>query len=287
MEPQVAGQTEGFEVAGLRLAPEDETRGSGLCPGAWRPEPGNEWCLPWQKLGHALALLREVRAHADAHEDAGLKGALQAAAVAAGPAAEDRANTGSIELIIGPMFVEKTTEVVRRVRRAALASTPSVLVKYSGDTRYERGAVVATHAEVRQASSPGSEERAPIRVVVAATLAAAELDEDEMVVGVDEGQFFPDLTRQCEAWAAEGRRVIVGALDGTFARRPFGQVCELVPLCESVEKQRGVCMACRRQASAFSQRLGGGTATIEVGGRESYRSVCRQCYFAAEPKASA
>lgn len=183
---------------------------------------------------------------------------------------------GSIELILGPMFSEKTSEMVSRVRRAAFAEQPGVIIKYIRDVRYERDEVVATHAEVRQASTPGTDSCAAIRVVAAETL--GEVEVAEPVVGVDEGQFYPDLLEKCEQWAGEGRRVIVAALDGDFLRRPFGRVCELVPRCESVEKRRGVCMCCRRRESAFTQRLGSGTAVIEIGARESYRAVCRDCY---------
>lgn len=39
------------------------------------------------------------------------------------------------------------------------------------------------------------------------------------VVGIDEGQFFPDLMPFCEAAANAGKIVIVAALDGTFQRK--------------------------------------------------------------------
>jgi thymidine kinase len=179
------------------------------------------------------------------------------------------------------MFGGKSEEMVSRARRAALANKPTLIVKFRGDDRYERGDVVATHADVRQASTPGSAAAAPIRVVSAATLASLGVP-DEDVIGIDEGQFYPDLLEVCEQWAAAGKRVIVAALDGDFLRRPFGQVCELVPRCESVEKKRGVCMVCRDRDSSFTQRLSESTALVEIGAQESYRSVCRQCYFHRE-----
>lgn len=189
------------------------------------------------------------------------------------------AQQGSISLVIGPMFSGKTTEVVTRVRRYALAGKPCLVVKYSRDERYAPGSVVASHAEVRQDSTPESSSCAAIRVVAVERLAdAAAAGLPETVVGVDEGQFFPDLVLCCEQWAAEGRHVIVAALDGDFRRRPFGQVCELVPLSESVVKLSGVCMRCRERASAFSQRLSSSTAVVEIGACELYRSVCRGCF---------
>jgi len=196
----------------------------------------------------------------------------------------DPTHDGRIELIIGPMFSSKTSEMLSRVRRAALADQAAVIIKFRGDRRYDAAAVVATHADVRQASSPETETIACMRVVPADTL--SEVVVSELVVGVDEGQFYPDLVECCERWATEGRRVIVSALDADFARRPFGHVCNLIPLCEAVEKRNGVCMVCRRRDSAFSQRIGQSTELVEIGARESYRTVCRQCYAATAPAAA-
>lgn len=39
------------------------------------------------------------------------------------------------------------------------------------------------------------------------------------VLGIDEGQFFPDIVSFCEDMANAGKLVIVAALDGTFQRK--------------------------------------------------------------------
>lgn len=39
------------------------------------------------------------------------------------------------------------------------------------------------------------------------------------VIGIDEGQFFPDTVEFCEEMANLGKTVIVAALDGTFQRK--------------------------------------------------------------------
>lgn len=44
--------------------------------------------------------------------------------------------SGSIELILGPMFSGKTTELLRRMRRHRLADRRVVVIKYVKDTRY-------------------------------------------------------------------------------------------------------------------------------------------------------
>ena len=43
---------------------------------------------------------------------------------------------GEIQLILGPMFSGKTTELLRRIRRFQVAKRECVVLKYAKDTRY-------------------------------------------------------------------------------------------------------------------------------------------------------
>jgi hypothetical protein len=51
---------------------------------------------------------------------------------------------GSIEMIIGPMFAGKSTELLRRVRRLEIAGKKCLHVKYAADTRYDADCIT-TH----------------------------------------------------------------------------------------------------------------------------------------------
>ena len=44
---------------------------------------------------------------------------------------------GSLEVIFGPMFSGKSTELQRRLRRHTMASRRVLVVKYAGDNRYD------------------------------------------------------------------------------------------------------------------------------------------------------
>jgi len=89
--------------------------------------------------------------------------------------------SGSIELIIGPMFSGKSTELLRRVRRNKFSKKSCILVKYKFDTRYSNEGV-ATHDKlsVKAISCTGIEE------------IYSELLKYQ-VIGIDEGQFFKDV----------------------------------------------------------------------------------------------
>jgi len=173
---------------------------------------------------------------------------------------------GQIQLILGPMFSGKSTELIRRLKRYQVAQYAVLIVKYAKDQRYdEKG--IATHC-------------GQVLPAVAADR-LAELQErarEYDVIGIDEGQFFPDLVAWCEQMANSGKIVLVAALDGTFQRRPFPEILSLVPLAEDVTKLQAVCMRCFRDA-AFSKRISEEAGVEVIGGADKYMAVCRHCYF--------
>jgi thymidine kinase len=58
----------------------------------------------------------------------------------------------------------------------------------------------------------------------------------------------------CERLANEGKIVIVAALDGTFERKPFNKILELIPFCEKVKKLIAICYYCKEESGAFTKR---------------------------------
>ncbi|XP_056405883.1 thymidine kinase, cytosolic [Hyla sarda] len=177
---------------------------------------------------------------------------------------------GQIQVIFGPMFSGKSTELMRRVRRFQIAQYKCLVIKYAKDTRYSKEQL-ATH------------DRHTMSAVSACNL--SDLCTEALnysVIGIDEGQFFPDVVEFCEDMANKGKTVIVAALDGTFQRKAFGDILNLVPLAESVVKLNAVCMECYREAS-YTKRLGAEKEVEVIGGADKYHSVCRPCYFRNKP----
>lgn len=54
------------------------------------------------------------------------------------------ATVGHIEIVLGPMFSGKTTELIRRIRRYKHGNRRCLLIKYKHDTRYSEE-MAATH----------------------------------------------------------------------------------------------------------------------------------------------
>jgi len=94
---------------------------------------------------------------------------------------KNKCECGRIELIYGPMFSGKSTELLRRIKRFMIAKKHCAVVKYKFDTRYAEEEM-ATH------------DKQLIKAIPTTLLADvySKLQKYE-VVGIDEGQFFPDV----------------------------------------------------------------------------------------------
>jgi len=89
---------------------------------------------------------------------------------------------GRIELIIGPMFAGKSTELLRRMKRLEISGKKCLHIKYAGDNRYTDEACIATHdKQLRKAMA--------CKVLSEIEYAFASYD----VIGIDEGQFMADI----------------------------------------------------------------------------------------------
>lgn len=115
-----------------------------------------------------------------------------------------------IDLVLGPMFAGKSTELLRKIKRYRVASKKCLLIKYANDTRYSEECVSTHDKQMQKAVSCKD------------LMEVKDIADEYEVIGVDEGQFFDNLLEFCETMANQGKCVIVAALDGTFERKPFG-----------------------------------------------------------------
>ncbi|KAH0787760.1 thymidine kinase family protein [Histomonas meleagridis] len=173
---------------------------------------------------------------------------------------------GSIELILGPMFAGKSTEMLRRIERAELAKLRCIVLKYSKDKRYSVDKVSTHDLQMHKA--------VPCCLLMDTYSTCLKYE----VIGIDEGQFFPDIVEFSQELANQGKRVIIAALDGTFQRKPFGQILRLISKCESIKKLSAVCTITGKKAP-FSQRLVKSDDIELIGGAEMYRAASRSSYF--------
>eukprot|EP00040_Diaphanoeca_grandis_P043991 m.10963 g.10963 ORF g.10963 m.10963 type:complete len:246 (+) comp8569_c0_seq1:186-923(+) len=185
---------------------------------------------------------------------------------------------GEIQLIIGPMFSGKSTEMLRRLKRYEHALRPCFAIKHADDSRFSDKNASANYISTHDAVNVRLASRTPNLFAMKESIANVD------VVAIDEGQFFPDLVPFCEYAANQGKVVIVAALDGNFLREPFQNVCDLIPRSESVTKINAICAVCGEPAS-FSKRTVADQTVKLVGGSDMYKPVCRLHHRSEETSA--
>ena len=98
------------------------------------------------------------------------------------------------------------------------------------------------------------------------------------VILINEAQFFDDLRICVESMLAENKKIYIFGLDGDFQRKKFGDVLDLIPLCDSVIKLTSLCNMCKDGTPGiFSLRLTKETEQMLIGS-DNYIPVCRSCY---------
>lgn len=173
-----------------------------------------------------------------------------------------------LTLIIGCMYSGKTTEAIRRVRRARAAGLNVRIFKYANDTRYSRKALAVSHDGLSEEAQP---------IVDAHELDTMDL-RDVDVVCFEEGQFIAHLDEVVdELIEKQGKHVIVTALQSNFRREPWGNIMALIPKAEEVVQLRAICASCKGDAS-FSKRIVPNSELELIGGPDSYKAMCRQCW---------
>jgi thymidine kinase len=190
---------------------------------------------------------------------------------------DESPNCGITKTWIGPMRSGKTSAVCSAVERHHIAKKNCIIVKYEKDNRYDhlvKNGGIVTHR---------LDERDIVDVISTSSLADIDAFVTNMdVIGVDEGQFYPDVPEYMHKWAMEGKHVMIACLDATFQPRPFGRVPEIIAYSDHVIKLNAVCMTCGLDA-AFSKKikLTSSTESLveDIGGDDKYVSLCRRCMF--------
>jgi len=180
----------------------------------------------------------------------------------------------SLELIIGPMFSGKTKALLKRVEELEKIPNNEILcMTHLSDDRYSsQGDIVSHDGDVRPAHA--------LRDLM--SFVAHPLFRDATHIAIEEAQFFHDLGPFVRlATDMHSKHVICAGLDGDFMRQPFGQLMELVPYCDKIQKLKAHCSRCKEPHTAiYTARLRGhGSEQVLVGATDIYKPMCREHYL--------
>ena len=173
---------------------------------------------------------------------------------------------GKIELIIGPMFSGKSTRLIGLIRKYTYKAKKTIMIKFFADKRYTDKSEVVTHDLLKYDSIDCKNLREHFDKI-----------KNYDVIGIDEGQFFPDLVEVCEELALMKKTVIVAALNGDFRMEPFPVVTKLISKADKIKLLKAYCFNCHRDAK-FTLRTIQSNEKVLIGAGEAYKPACRECH---------
>ena len=179
---------------------------------------------------------------------------------------------GKIELILGPMFSGKSTRLIGLIRKYTYKAKKTIMIKFFADKRYSEKSEVVTHDLLKYDSIDCKNLGDHFEKI-----------KNYDVIGIDEGQFFPDLVEICEKLALMKKTVIIAALNGDFRMEPFPVVAKIISKADKIKLLKAYCFNCHKDAH-YTLRIVQSNETVLIGAGEAYKPACREChiYFSKE-----
>lgn len=182
---------------------------------------------------------------------------------------------GYLEVIAGPMYCGKTEELIRLVKRAAIAKKHVQVFKHAIDTRYGNDRKVFSHAGLSFQSE----------LIKNPKQIRTYLHPKTQIVAIDESQWFgKGLVPVVQVLLDKGIHVIIAGLALTFDRTPFIPMPTLMAMADKVTKLSAICQICGEEA-VFHKRITDGKKIdpLEadpslVGRSDAYEARCRKCF---------
>jgi len=187
---------------------------------------------------------------------------------------------GYLELILGPMFSGKTTQIIKIHNNYSYIGKNVAVVNFAEDKRYH-DSMLSTH------------DHKMIPCILSHNIECIWYDDtnnknnsyyNELhnadVILINEGQFFKNLKPVVLDMVENHNKIVyICGLDGDFKREKFGDMLDLIPFCDRVTKLTSFCSNCRNgKKGLFSCRVSKETEQVVIGS-DNYKPLCRQCYL--------
>ena len=167
-----------------------------------------------------------------------------------------------LNLIIGCMFSGKTTELLRIAKRLRSIEQKVILVNYFQDKRYS-DTEMATH------------DKNSMPCVFVEDLMTLDYSEYSIIC-INEAQFFTNLKQFTIKALNNNKKLFVSGLDGDYKQNTFGEILELIPMCDSITRLHAYCKVCKDGTKAhFTKRINSSTEQKLIG-TDEYIPVCRK-----------
>ena len=183
---------------------------------------------------------------------------------------------GHLKIILGPMFSEKSTYLIREYKRCEAIGQQILAINYIDDDRYSNDDEIVNHNN-SSISCIKTKELMPL-------LETLNLDDYAKIL-IDESQFFDDLVEFVQHVVdIMHKHVVVAGLDMDYLGNSFGPIPALLATAEYVTKVHAICIDCGNLAQ-YSHRIVSGDNLVVLGETESYEPLCRECFNKKRKKA--
>jgi thymidine kinase len=187
-------------------------------------------------------------------------------------AIENKPN-GYLEVIVGPMFSGKTSRIINLYKQYKYCNIPVIVVNHNDDNRYDNE-LLSNHDNIKIACFKCYE----IKEMIAKYYTL--LNTQHVVILINEGQFFDDLYDSVSYLVNDmDKCVYVCGLDGDFKSNKFGQILDLIPICDNVYKLHSICVKCKNGKRAIFTNRKTNDKEQKLIGVDTYEPLCRKCYF--------
>tara|TARA_X000000950_G_C13919102_1_gene662431 strand:- start:6152 stop:6745 length:594 start_codon:yes stop_codon:yes gene_type:complete len=185
---------------------------------------------------------------------------------------------GYLHITLGPMFAGKTKQLITKYYEASREKNV-VAINYYLDTRYGDNKIV-------------SHDLIEIPCIMVENIMDIWFDSknphyhelnDADYILINEGQFFKNLDIVVRSMVECGKKVFIYALDGDFKREKFGEILDLIPYCDYVEKKTAFCEKCYNKALfTHKNNIAENSEQVDIG-VTNYKPLCRKCYDKENP----
>jgi thymidine kinase len=185
---------------------------------------------------------------------------------------------GKLEVITGPMFTEKSLELIKRAQQLEAGGHPYIAFSPIKDVIFSR-AIEETIDAVRIPK----ETPALIAFHTGIAMGRGGLH----TVFIDEVQFYEqEVIYIIDTLLANGLNIIAAGLDQTFTTEPFGVMGHLLCLADDIMKKKTTCAVCGAGANRSQRLLNGKPASFDsplviVDGSSdeyTYEPRCASCF---------
>lgn len=176
---------------------------------------------------------------------------------------------GYLQLILGPMYSGKTSALLELKKQYSYSKMSCCVINHAEDKRYHE-TKLSTHDKNMIEC---------FNILDIHTFLTDDIINTHQVFLINEGQFFKGLKESVINLVEKHNKIVhICGLDGDFNRNAFGEILELIPLCDDIIKKKSICAICEDGTSAlFSKRLVNSNK-IKLIGNDIYKPVCRKCY---------